>query len=106
MSSEAITKMLSSLRQLDRAIGTVMSSLPQRKDPNQMLRTRLHSYREIVRRQRLLVDELIAASRRNEAHEVARLSNLVHQSSLIIKVDIGFVMSELKKLSTSARASS
>ena len=106
MSAEAITRMLSSLRRLDRAIGTVISSLPGRKDPNQMLTKRLSSYREIVRRQRILVDELIAATRRKEFQEVARLSNLVHQSSLMIKVDVGFVMSELKKLSSGTQASS
>lgn len=102
MSAEAITKMLTSLRRLERAIGVVSSSLPAHRDRNGTLKARLSSYNEIVRRQRLLVDDLIAASRRHDWQEVARLSNLVHGSSLMIQVDVGFVMTELKKLSPRA----
>lgn len=104
MAAEAITKMLTSLRRLDSAIGVVLSSLPAHRDRNGTLKARLASYKEIVRRQRLLIDDLIAASRRDDWQEVSRLSNLVHGSSLMIQVDVGFVMSELKKLSSQAHA--
>jgi hypothetical protein len=86
--------MLSSLDRLERAVESIISS--SEGSPNEFIASRVSAYKEIVRRQRDLISQLSAASLRRDFREVKRLSSLVHGSSLMIKVDAGFLLSSIK----------
>jgi hypothetical protein len=86
--------MLSSLDRLERAVESIVKSAEG--SPDEFIASRVSAYREIVRRQRALISQLSAASLRRDFREVRRLSSLVHGSSLMIKVDVGFLLSSIK----------
>ena len=97
MSHVALVKMLHALDKLERAIDAATSSVHNAHGADDGLLQRIASYKEILRRQRELVDQLGDASARYDWKEVSRLTNLVQGSSLLIKVDAGFILSTLRK---------
>ena len=97
MSQVALLNMLQALDKLERAIDSATASLRNASRHDGGLLNRVSSYKEILRRQRELVDELHDASARSDWQEVSRLTNLVQGASLLIKVDAGFILSTLRK---------
>lgn len=96
MSHVALLKMLQALDKLERAIDTATSSLRNAHREEGLLH-RVSSYKEILRRQRELVEQVNDASARSDWKEVERLTNLVQGASLLIKVDAGFILSTIRK---------
>jgi hypothetical protein len=97
MSQVALVKMLQALDKLERAIDSATSSLRNADRHDDGLLNRISSYKEILRRQRELADQLGDASARSDWHEVSRLTNLIQGASLLVKVDAGFILSTLRK---------
>lgn len=89
--------MIQALDKLERAIDIATMSLHNAHRADEGLLQRISSYKEILRRQRELVAEMSEASARYDWTEVSRLTNLVQGSSLLIKVDAGFILSTLRK---------
>ncbi|MEY4702033.1 MAG: hypothetical protein RL326_2220 [Pseudomonadota bacterium] len=59
---------------------------------------RMESYKEVVRRQRLLVGRLERASQEGDWKEVTRLNDLVRAASLMIKMDAVHILESLRVL--------
>ena len=97
MSQVAVVKMVTALNKLELAIDAATSALHHSRRDDDGLLNRVSAYKEILRKQRELVGELGDASARNDWEEVSRLTNLVQGSSLLIKVDAGFILSKLRK---------
>lgn len=100
MSSELISKIVNALNELETAITSAKASVKAVDTDDSMLRARIESYEEILRRQRSLVHDLSVAMNKQDWNEVARLGELVRGSSLLIKVDAGFILNWLKNPAT------
>lgn len=96
MSSDLITKIVSALNELEAAITSAKASVKDVDTKDSMLQVRIASYEEILRRQRSLVHDLSVALTKQDWNEVSRLGELVRGSSLLIKVDAGFILNWLK----------
>ena len=96
MSSDLIAKIVNALNELESAIRSAKDSVKGVDTDDAMLMTRIESYEEILRRQRELVHELSVAMHNQDWPEVSRLGELVRGSSLLIKVDAGFILNWLK----------
>lgn len=100
MSSELISKIVNALNDLETAIASAKSSVKAVDTDDSMLQARIESYEEILRRQRSLVHDLSVAMNNQDWNEVTRLGELVRGSSLLIKVDAGFILNWLKNPAT------
>jgi hypothetical protein len=96
MRIENVQNLATALSKLSSAVDSAAASLNRSVPHDEALRSRIVSYKEIVRRQRQLLQELETASSRGAWAEVSRLTQLVHSASLLIKVDAGFILSVLK----------
>jgi len=96
MSSNVVSKIVSALNELEQAIHSARSSVKDVDTDDAMLQARIDSYQEILRRQRELVHDLSVAMDKKDWTEVVRLGELVRGSSLLIKVDAGFILNWLK----------
>jgi hypothetical protein len=96
MASDVISKIVGALDELETALVTAKEAIKTVDTDDSMLRIRIESYEEILKRQRGLVHDLSLAMSRNDWSEVARLGELVRGSSLLIKVDAGFILNWLK----------
>lgn len=94
--------MVDALAKLELAVNTTARSLNASKANNPAVLTRISSYREIIRRQHALIEDIERASASSDWQEVSRLTNLVYSASLMIKVDVGFLLSNLKTRPASA----
>lgn len=89
--------MLDSLAKLERAVEAAARSVKAAKVKDSTILVRIASYQEIIRRQNVLVADIGKASARQDWREVARITDLVHNASLMIKVDAGFLISNLRR---------
>lgn len=96
MSTDLISKIVNALDELEGALGAAKSSIAAVDSEDSMLKVRIESYEEILRRQRGLVHDLSVAMTTQNWGEVSRLGELVRGSSLMIKVDAGFILNWLK----------
>lgn len=96
MSTELVKHLTDTVDQLSVAIQRAKASIASIDTKDNSLRERLSSYEEILVRQRGLVGSLVAAMGRQEWNEVHRLGELVRASSLLIKVDAGFLVDALR----------
>jgi len=96
MQIENVKNMATALSKLSSAVDVAAASLNRQAPHDEALRARIVSYKEIVRRQRELLQDLETASSQGAWTEVSRLTQLVHNASLLIKVDAGFILSVLK----------
>jgi hypothetical protein len=96
MSSDIISKIVNALNELEVAIKSAKQSVLAVDGDDSMLKSRIESYEEILRRQRGLVHDLSVAMTNQNWPEVARLGELVRGSSLLIKVDAGFIINWLR----------
>jgi len=104
MTADSISSMFDSLSNLERAVEAAARSIKSANVQDQTVISRISSYKEIIRRQHSLLGELKRASAREDWKEVSRITSLVHQSSLMIKVDAGFLISNLKSRGASFTA--
>jgi hypothetical protein len=88
--------MFDALSKLEKAVEAAAESMRSAKVQDATMLNRIDSYKEIIRRQHSLLEDLQRASDRKDWREVSRLTNLVHGSSLMIKVDAGFLLSHLR----------
>jgi len=98
MNAELTTRLTNALDTLDRAIASAAASVRPIALRDQALSHRMESYREVVRRQRILVENLERATDRQDWNEVRRLSDLVRKASLMIKMDAGHILESLQAL--------
>ncbi len=96
MSGQLISKIVNALDELEAAIASAKASVKGVDTDDSMLQARIESYEEILRRQRSLVHDLSVAMNNQDWTEVCRLGELVRGSSLLIKVDAGFILNWLK----------
>ncbi len=96
MSTDLISKIVNALDELEGALATAKDSIKTLDTEDSMLKVRIESYQEILRRQRSLVHDLSVAMHTQNWSEVSRLGELVRGSSLMIKVDAGFILNWLK----------
>ena len=106
MTAHAFSFIFDALFNLERAVEAAAKSLKTANVQDKAVLNRITSYKEIIRRQHSLLGELKRASARKDWKEVSRLTSLVHGSSLMIKVDVGFLLSNLKAKGNSSGASS
>jgi hypothetical protein len=102
MTIDHVSKMVTALNKLGSAIDAATASLNRLAPEDTQLVSRVDSYKEIVRRQRKLLYQLACAYQEEDWSEVNRLTNLVQQSSLMIKVDASFIVSALKSRGSAA----
>jgi hypothetical protein len=98
--------MFDALSNLERAVEAAAKSIRAAKVQDKAVLNRITSYKEIIRRQHSLLDDLTRASAREDWREVSRITSLVHGSSLMIKVDAGFLLSNMRSRGGSSGASS
>jgi chromosome segregation ATPase len=96
MSTELISKIVNALDELEGALATAKDSIKSIDTDDSMIKVRIESYQEILRRQRTLVHDLSVAMHTQNWGEVSRLGELVRGSSLMIKVDAGYILNWLK----------
>lgn len=106
MSDRSLSFMADALSKLETAVEAAARSIKAGHVTDAAILTRISSYREILRRQHALLGDLKRASDREDWGEVSRITSLVHGSSLMIKVDAGFLISKLKSRDTSSRPAS
>jgi hypothetical protein len=98
MNSEMALKINHALDALDRAIAGASMAVRHIALRDQALSYRMESYKEVVRRQRVLVTHLERASEQRNWKEVSRLTDLVRTASLMIKMDAGHILESLRVL--------
>jgi len=98
MNAELTTKLTNALDTLDRAIASAAAAVRPIALRDQALSHRMESYREVVRRQRLLVGSLERATDKQDWKEAQRLTDLVRKASLMIKMDAGRILESLRTL--------
>lgn len=98
--------MFDALSNLERAVEAAAKSIRAAKVQDKAVLNRITSYKEIIRRQHALLGDLTRASAREDWKEVSRITSLVHGSSLMIKVDAGFLLSNVRSRGGSSGASS
>ena len=106
MTAHPLSFMFDALSNLEKAVEAAAKSIKTAKVQDQAVLRRITSYKEIIRRQHSLLGELKRASAREDWKEVSRITSLVHGSSLMIKVDAGFLISNLKSRNTADEAAS
>ena len=106
MPAHALSFMFDALLNLEKAVEAAAKSIKTANVQDRAVLNRITSYKEIIRRQHSLLGELQRASAREDWKEVSRITGLVHGSSLMIKVDAGFLLSNLKAKVNSSGASS
>ena len=98
--------MFDALSNLEKAVEAAAKSIKTANVQDKAVLNRITSYKEIIRRQHSLLGELKRASAREDWKEVSRITSLVHGSSLMIKVDAGFLLSNLKSQNSSSNTPS
>lgn len=98
--------MFEALTKLETAVEAAAKSINASKVEDKAILARISSYKEIIKRQHALIKDIERASAREDWKEVSRITNLVHGSSLMIKVDAGFLISGMKNKTASATKSS
>ena len=104
MAARSLSSIVEALSKLERAVENAAQSMRSAKVRDPAIFDRISSYKEIIRRQHLLLGELTRAAAREDWKEVSRITNLVQGSSLMIKVDAGFLISNMKAPGESSRA--
>jgi hypothetical protein len=102
MASHPLSFMFEALTKLEAAVEAAAQSIHKSKVQDQAILARISSYKEIIKRQHALIKDIEKASAREDWKEVSRITNLVHGSSLMIKVDAGFLISGMKNKPASA----
>lgn len=105
MSGHPLSFMFEALTRLESAVESAAQSINASKVQDKAILARIASYREIIKRQHTLIKDIERASAREDWKEVSRITNLVHGSSLMIKVDAGFLISGMRNKGTSATKS-
>ena len=95
MAAHLAEKIRKALNGLDAAIDTAALAVSASPERDEVLERRMESYREVVRRQRLLAYDLSCALRRADMREVSRLANLLQASSAMIKADLSQIAENL-----------
>lgn len=103
MTAETTLRMNQALNALDRAIAGALTAVRPIALGDEALSHRMESYKEVVRRQRILVAQVEQASERRDWKEVARLTDLVRTASIMIKMDAGHILESLRALRQSAQ---
>jgi hypothetical protein len=98
MTAEMTRKINQALDALDRAIAGALAAVRPIALDDRALSHRMESYKEVVRRQRVLVAHVEQASKRRDWQEVTRLTDLVRTSSMMIKLDAGHILESLRAL--------
>ena len=98
--------MFEALSNLEKAVEAAARSIISANVQDHAVLNRISSYKEIIRRQHSLLGDLKRASSREDWKEVSRITTLVHGSSLMIKVDVGFLLSHLKSRTSASSARS
>lgn len=98
MNAELSTKLNNALDALDRAITSASAAVRPLGLGDEALSHRMESYKEVVRRQRLLVANLDQATDEGDWNEARRLTDLVRKASLMIKMDAGHILESLRAL--------
>jgi hypothetical protein len=98
MAADSVGKIVKALNTLDSAIDKAAKAAGPlaRKDP--ALVARMNSYKEVVRRQRILVRELEMATLLRDWKGVTRMSELVRRSSIMIKDDADYILRSLRDM--------
>jgi hypothetical protein len=104
MTNGSIGKIAKALNTLDSAIDSAAKAAGPlaRRDPE--LIARMNSYKEVVRRQRILVRELEMATLVQDWKGVTRMSELVRRSSMMIKLDADYILRSLREIQTAQQA--
>jgi hypothetical protein len=98
MNSEMARKINHALDALDKAIAGASTAVRHIALREEALSHRMESYKEVVRRQRILVERLERASQEGDWKEVTRLNDLVRTASLMIKMDASHILESLRVL--------
>jgi len=104
MAANPLSFMFEALSNLEKAVEAAATSMKAAKIQDKAVLNRISSYKEIIRRQHSLLADLKRASAREDWKEVSRITNLVHGASLMIKVDAGFLISNIKAQRASSGA--
>jgi hypothetical protein len=104
MAGRSLSFIFEALSKLESAVEHAAQSLRLAKVRDPAVLDRISSYKEIIRRQHVLLGDLQRAAAREDWKEVSRITNLVQGSSLMIKVDAGFLISNMKAPAASSRA--
>jgi hypothetical protein len=104
MAARSLSCIFEALSKLEGAVEAAAQSMRSADVRDPAVLNRISSYREIIRRQHVLLGELKRAAAREDWKEVSRLTNLVQGSSLMIKVDAGFLISNMKAPRASSTA--
>ena len=105
MTAQSLSFIVEALSKLEKAVESAALSLKSANVRDPAILSRISSYKEIIRRQHALLGDLKRATAREDWKEVSRITNLVHGSSLMIKVDAGFLISNMKVQGASSGAS-
>ena len=98
MKLEQIAKITKALNSLDNAINTAALSVSPLACHDTELTQRMESYKEVVRRQRNLVDQLSQAVIESRWSEVMRTALLVQRASDMIRLDASRILEALREL--------
>jgi hypothetical protein len=96
MAANPLSFMFEALSNLEKTVEAAATSMKAAKVQDKAVLNRISSYKEIIRRQHSLLADLKRASAREDWKEVSRITNLVHGASLMIKVDAGFLISNIR----------
>lgn len=98
MASQVAANITRALDRLEAAIIDASESVGTSIERDPSLVSRIAAYREVVKRQKLLVDDLQKASARRDFNEVRRFANLIQASSMMVKMDLNHILEALKHL--------
>lgn len=102
MHTDLPLKINNALNALDKAIAGASAAVRPIALRDQELSHRMESYREVVRRQRILVSDLERATERRDWKETQRLTDLVRNASLMIRIDAIHILDSLRALRQAA----
>ena len=104
MTVQTVAKMAKALSALHNAVEAAARAAGPLSFDDTDIKQRMSSYKEVIRRQALLLQRLSSAAAANDWQAVTRITDLVRTSSLMLQTDAEFIIDHLRQRRMARRA--
>lgn len=104
MTLHSVARISEALKALDSAVDHAARTAETLGQYDHEMQQRMVSYKEVVRRQTLLIERLRRAANLGDWRSVSRLTELVRTSSLMLQTDAEFLIQYLRDQKATRRA--